>query len=49
MTTNSRSHVRSGVPRSTRVPAVAITIIGVLACVMILFTNAIAVIAVAIF
>lgn len=35
------------VPRSTRVPAVAITIIGVLACVMILFTNAIAVIAVA--
>lgn len=35
------------VPRSTRVPAVSITIVGVLACVMLLFTNAIAVIAVA--
>jgi amino acid transporter len=35
------------VPKSTRVPAVAITIVGVLACVLVLFTNAIAVIAVA--
>jgi amino acid transporter len=35
------------VPSTTRVPAVAITFIGVLACIMLLFTSAIAVIAVA--
>jgi len=35
------------VPKTTRVPAVSITLVGALACVMLLFTNAIAVIAVA--
>jgi amino acid transporter len=35
------------VPKSTQVPSVAIIAVGVLACVMLLFTNAIAVIAVA--